>query len=82
MRSVEFQMIDGGVGDIILVGGYADNGELLRPVLKAKTRKDRDGETVFRPPGTTQHILHRPHQLVGPQRRLGGQARFPQAAGR
>ena len=33
--------------DIILVGGYADNGELLRPVLKAKTRKDRDGETVF-----------------------------------
>ena len=47
MRSVEFQMIDGGVGDIILVGGYAENGELLRPVLKAKTRKDRDGETVF-----------------------------------
>src|SRR5215475_1248770 len=33
MRSVEFQMIDGGVGDIILVGGYAENGELLRPVL-------------------------------------------------
>ena len=37
MRSVEFQMIDGAVGDIILVGGYADNGELLRPVLKAKS---------------------------------------------
>ena len=51
MRSIEFQMIDGGVGDIILVGGYADNGELLRPVLKAKTRKDRDGETVFDPDG-------------------------------
>ena len=49
MRSIEFQMIDGGVGDIILVGGYEDNGELLRPVLKAKTRKDRDGETVFDP---------------------------------
>jgi len=51
MRSIEFQMIDGGVGDIILVGGYAENGELLRPVLKAKTRKDRDGETVFDPQG-------------------------------
>lgn len=51
MRSVEFQMIDGGTGDIILVGGYADNGELLRPVLKATTRKDRDGEIVFDPEG-------------------------------
>lgn len=47
MRSVEFQVIEGGVGDIILVGGYADNGEMLRPSLKAATRKDRDGETVF-----------------------------------
>jgi len=47
MRSVEFQIIEGGVGDIILVGGYADNGELFRPVLKAKTRKDRNGQTVY-----------------------------------
>lgn len=47
MRSVEFQIIEGGVGDFILVGGYSDSGELLRPTLKAKTRKDRDGETVF-----------------------------------
>jgi hypothetical protein len=51
MRSVEFQIIEGGVGDIIVVGGYADNGELLRPSLKAKTKKDRDGETVFDPKG-------------------------------
>lgn len=51
MRSVEFQIIEGGVGDFIVVGGYADNGELLRPVLKAKTRKDRDGENVFDPKG-------------------------------
>ena len=51
MRSIEFQMIDGGVGDIIIVGGYTDEGEMLRPVLKAKTRKDRDGETVFDPNG-------------------------------
>jgi hypothetical protein len=51
MRSVEFQIIEGGVGDIIVVGGYAENGELLRPTIKAKTRKDRDGETVFDPKG-------------------------------
>jgi hypothetical protein len=51
MRSVEFQIIDGGVGDILVVGGYAENGEMLRPTLKAKTRKDRDGETVFDPNG-------------------------------
>lgn len=47
MRSIEFQMIDGGTGDILLVGGYADNGELFRPVLQAKTHKDRNGQTVF-----------------------------------
>src|SRR6266545_4792354 len=35
-RSVEFQIIEGGVGDVILVGGYTNDGELLRPVLKAK----------------------------------------------
>ena len=51
MRSIEFQIIEGGVGDIILVGGYADNVELLRPFLKAKTRKDRNGQTVFDPNG-------------------------------
>jgi hypothetical protein len=33
------------------VGGYADNGEMLRPTMKAKTRKDRDGETVYDPNG-------------------------------
>jgi hypothetical protein len=49
MRSVEFQIIEGGVGDFILVGGYTDTGELLRPSMKAKTRKDRDGENVYDP---------------------------------
>jgi hypothetical protein len=51
MRSVEFQIIEGGVGDFILVGGYTDKGELLRPTMKAKTRKDRDGENVYDPNG-------------------------------
>jgi len=51
MRSVEFQMIDGGTGDIIIVGGYADNGELLRSTWKAKTHKDRNKQNVFDPKG-------------------------------
>ena len=51
MRSVEFQMIDGGTGDIIIVGGYADNGELLRSTLVAKTHKDRNKQNVFDPNG-------------------------------
>jgi hypothetical protein len=51
MRSVEFQMIEGGTGDIILVSGYGDNGELFRPALKAKIHKDRNGQTVFDPNG-------------------------------
>lgn len=51
MKSIEFQIIEGGVGDIIFVGGYDDKGELTRPSMKIKTRKDRDGETVFDPNG-------------------------------
>lgn len=51
LRSVEFQIIEGGVGDIILVGGYNDAGEQLRPTLTVKSRKDRDGENVYDPQG-------------------------------
>src|SRR4030095_10178791 len=47
MRAIEFQIIEGGVGDFILVGGHTNDGELLRPTMKVKTRKDRDGENVF-----------------------------------
>jgi 3-keto-disaccharide hydrolase len=50
-RSIEFQIIEGGVGDILVLGGYTPQGELLRPTLTAKTRKDRDGETVYDPNG-------------------------------
>jgi hypothetical protein len=59
MRSVEFQIIEGGVGDFILVGGYTDQGELLRPTMKAKTRKDRDGENVFDPNGQVNEFTSR-----------------------
>jgi len=56
LRSIECQIIEGGVADFILVGGYEPNGELLRPAMTARTRKDRDGETVFDPNGTPQRF--------------------------
>jgi hypothetical protein len=51
LRSIEFQIIEGGVGDIIVVAGYGDGGEPLRPTLTARVRKDRDGENVYAPEG-------------------------------
>jgi len=51
MRSVEAQIIEGGVGDIILVGGFEDRGPQLTPHLTARAGQDRDGEAVFDPRG-------------------------------
>jgi hypothetical protein len=51
LRSFEFQIIEGGVGDYIAVAGYGDNGEQIRPSLTIRSRKDRDGENVFDPKG-------------------------------
>lgn len=47
LRSIEFQIIEGGVGDIIPVSGYSDDGEQIRPAVTVKSRKDRDGENVY-----------------------------------
>ena len=82
LRSIEFQIIEGGVGDILPVLGYGDDGTAIRPAVKATTRKDRDGETVYDAKGTQGMFSARPHQLVGPQRGLGGPSGFPRRAGR
>jgi hypothetical protein len=47
LRSLEFQIIEGGVGDILPVSGYSDSGEQIRPAVTARVRNDRDGETVY-----------------------------------
>lgn len=49
MRSQECQIIEGGVGDFILVGGYTASGEFIVPKLTATASKDRDGETIYDP---------------------------------
>jgi hypothetical protein len=56
MRSVEAQVIEGGVGDIILVGGFEDRGPRLTPHLTARVRRDRDGEAVFDPKGESHEF--------------------------
>lgn len=51
MRSVEAQVIEGGVGDFILVAGFDEGGRELVPRLTARAGTDRDGEPVFDPRG-------------------------------
>jgi hypothetical protein len=46
MRSIEAQVIEGGVGDIILVGGFDDRGPRVGPHLAARAGKDRYGRDV------------------------------------
>jgi hypothetical protein len=47
MRSIEAQVIEGGVGDFILVGGFDERGPKVTPHLVARAGKDRDGEDVY-----------------------------------
>ncbi len=51
MMSQECQIIEGGVGDFILVGGYDREGKFNVPKLTTTITKDRDGETVYDPKG-------------------------------
>jgi hypothetical protein len=51
MRSIEAQVIEGGVGDFILVAGYEPDGRAVTPALSVRSGKDRDGEPVYDPNG-------------------------------
>lgn len=56
MRSVEAQIIEGGVGDFILVAGFDGEGKKLVPRMSARVEKDRDGEDVFDPRGESREF--------------------------
>jgi hypothetical protein len=47
MKGVELQIIEGGVGDILVLGGWKDDGTFWPTTLRARYGKDRDGEMVF-----------------------------------
>jgi hypothetical protein len=54
MASHEAQIIEGGVGDFIVIGGKAADGTTLPMSLTAEVTKDRDGESVWTRGGTPQ----------------------------
>jgi hypothetical protein len=56
MRSIEAQVIEGGVGDFILVAGFDAEGRKLLPRLTALASMDRDGEPVFDPKGEAREF--------------------------
>ena len=47
MRSYEFQIIQGGVGDILVLGSYEPDGSVTKYHLTATVTKDRDGEPCW-----------------------------------
>lgn len=52
MASIEAQIIEGGVGDILVLSGKDPaTGQVLTTSLTAETTKDRDGETVWKKGG-------------------------------
>ncbi|MCP4788154.1 MAG: DUF1080 domain-containing protein [Fuerstiella sp.] len=52
MASIEAQIIEGGVGDILVLSGTdPDTGQVLTTSLTAEITKDRDGEKVWKKGG-------------------------------
>jgi hypothetical protein len=56
MRSVEAQVIEGGVGDFILVAGHDAEGRRLVPRLTVRAAMDRDGEPAYDPRGEAREF--------------------------
>jgi hypothetical protein len=56
MRSIEAQVIEGGVGDIILVAGFEADGTRITPRISARAGRDRDGGPVFDPNGEAREF--------------------------
>lgn len=54
MTSVECQIIEGGVGDILVLQGKDENGETMTASATCTIRRDRDGEAVWSPDGEKQ----------------------------
>jgi hypothetical protein len=54
MRSIEAQIIEGGIGDILVVAGHEPGGIRTTPEMTATQTPDRDGEWVYDPKGTAR----------------------------
>ena len=54
MASIEAQIIEGGTGDLLVVGGTDDKGQSLTPSCACEITKDKDGEPVWKKGGEKQ----------------------------
>ncbi|MCA9092742.1 MAG: DUF1080 domain-containing protein [Planctomycetaceae bacterium] len=58
LASIEFQIIEGGVGDILVVDGKDPvTGDKLSPRATCEITRDRDGETVWKQGGERKEFL-------------------------
>jgi hypothetical protein len=57
LTSIESQIIEGGMGDLLVVGGVDEEGKSIPITLTAEVTTDRDGETVWKKGGEKQ-IFH------------------------
>lgn len=51
MTSLEFQVIEGGVGDILVLRGKDEQGKEMEAAATCEITRDRDGEAVWTPGG-------------------------------
>jgi hypothetical protein len=58
LTSIESQIIEGGMGDLLVVGGVDEEGKSIPITLTAEVTTDRDGETVWEKDGEKQ-TFHR-----------------------
>jgi hypothetical protein len=56
MRSIEAQIIEGGIGDFLLVPGFEADGTKVSPRMTATHTPDRDGEFVYDPKGAAREF--------------------------
>lgn len=49
MASIEAQIIEGGVGDILVLSPTLEDGTMLTTSLSAEIGRDRDGEMIWKP---------------------------------
>jgi hypothetical protein len=54
MASIEYQVIEGGVGDFIIIPGKYADGSTVPMSLACEVAKDRDGENVWKKGGERQ----------------------------
>lgn len=56
MTSIECQIIEGGVGDILVLQGKDEEGNTIEAAVTCEVSRDRDGENIWTPGGKKQRF--------------------------